>query len=77
MSLSRSVVDLAVIAGNEFIPLDLARILQAIDGEVGQVSVIRDDLDGMSGAFQNGVPFFEGLDDYEKSYVIHLIIRLG
>jgi hypothetical protein len=39
--------------------------------------VIRDDLDGMWGTFQKGMPFFEGLNDCEKFFVINLMINLG
>jgi hypothetical protein len=46
-------------------------------GEVGLVSVSGDDLDGMWGAFQKGVPFIQGPDDCEKLFIINLIINLG
>jgi hypothetical protein len=39
--------------------------------------VISDDLHGRWGASQKGEPFFEGLDDCEKFFVINLIINLS
>jgi hypothetical protein len=48
-----------------------------IGGEVGQVLVIGDDLDGMWGAFQKGAPFFEGSNNCEKFFVVNLIINVG
>jgi hypothetical protein len=47
MCLSRSVVNLEVKAQEKFRPSGLAIIQEAIGSEVGQVSVIRDDLDSM------------------------------
>jgi hypothetical protein len=77
MCLSRSVVNHKVKAEKEFRLLGFAIIYQVIAGEVGQVSVIGDNLDSMWGVFQKRAPFFEGSDDCEKFFVINLIINLG
>jgi hypothetical protein len=77
MCLSGSVVNLEVKVRQEFRPSALAIILQTIGGEVGQVSVIRDDLDGMWRAFQKRTLFFKGLDDCKEFFVINLIINLS
>jgi hypothetical protein len=47
MCYSKSEVNLKVKVGKEFRPLSLVIVLLTIGGEVGQVLVIRDDLDGM------------------------------
>jgi hypothetical protein len=47
-----------------------------VGGEVGQVLVFRDDLDGVWGSFQERMPFLEGLDDHKKILVIDLVVDL-
>jgi hypothetical protein len=47
-----------------------------VGGELGQVSVVRDDLEGTWGAFQERVPSLEGTDDHEKFFLIDLMIDL-
>jgi hypothetical protein len=49
---------------------------QGVGGKVGGVSVVKDDLNGMCGAFHDRVPFFEGTDDREKFSNIDLIVDL-
>jgi hypothetical protein len=48
-----------------------------IGDEGGQVSVIRDDLDGMWRGFQNGEPFFEGPDNCKKFFLMCLMVYLS
>jgi uncharacterized membrane protein YqgA involved in biofilm formation len=73
----RSVVNLEIKVGKEIEPLGLAIIFLAIGGEVGQVSVIRDDIHGMWEAFQKETSFFEASDDCEKFFVINLTINFS
>jgi uncharacterized membrane protein YqgA involved in biofilm formation len=77
LCLSRSKVNLEVKVGKEFRPSGLVIISQAIGGEVGKVLVITDDLNGMWGGFQKASPFFQGLDNCKKFFVINFIIVLS
>jgi hypothetical protein len=47
-----------------------------VGGKAGHILVIGDDLNSIWGAFQERAPFLEGMGDYEKSFVIDLMVDL-